>query len=89
LAGTLGAALVAMVARLTVGRKAYAAVEAQAKEILAEAERLRAEMRRLVDEDAAAYEGVSRAYKIPKTDSGRARRSMRRSSRRPGRPRRS
>jgi len=72
LAGTLGAALVAMVARLTVGRKAYAAVEAQAKEILAEAERLRAQLRRLVDEDAAAYEGVSRAYKIPKTDSGRA-----------------
>lgn len=72
LAGALGAALVAMVARLTVGRKAYAAVEAQAKEILAEAERLRAELRRLVDEDAAAYEGVSRAYTIPKTDSGRA-----------------
>ncbi|HYU27415.1 MAG TPA: glutamate formimidoyltransferase [Gemmatimonadales bacterium] len=72
LAGTLAAALVAMVARLTVGRKAYAAVEAQAKEILAEADRLRGELRRLVDEDAAAYEGVSRAYKIPKSDPHRA-----------------
>ena len=68
LAGTLSAALVAMVARLTVGRKAYAAVEAQARAILEEAEQLRAELRRLVDEDAAAYEGVSRAYKTPKTD---------------------
>lgn len=73
LAGTLAAALVAMVARLTVGRKAYAAVEAQAGEILAEAEQLRRELRRLVDEDARAYEGVSRAYKIPKADPGRVR----------------
>ena len=72
LAGTLAAALVAMVARLTIGKKAYAAVEAQAREILAEAEQLRAELRRLVDEDAAAYEGVSRAYKIPKDTAGRA-----------------
>lgn len=72
LAGTLAAALVAMVARLTVGRKAYAAVETQAQEILAEAEQLRGELRRLVDEDAASYEGVTRAYKIPKSDPGRA-----------------
>ncbi len=72
LAGTLAAALVAMVARLTVGKKSYAAVDAQARAILAEAEQLRGELRRLVDEDAAAYEGVSRAYKIPKDDAGRA-----------------
>jgi glutamate formiminotransferase / formiminotetrahydrofolate cyclodeaminase len=72
LAGTLSAALVAMVARLTVGRKAYAAVEAQARAILAEAEQLRAELRRLVDDDAGAYEGVTRAYKIPKHDPSRA-----------------
>ncbi|HEV2669990.1 MAG TPA: glutamate formimidoyltransferase [Gemmatimonadales bacterium] len=72
LAGTLAAALVAMVARLTVGRTAYAAVEAQARDILGEAERLRGELRRLVDADAAAYDGVSAAYKIPKTDARRA-----------------
>jgi glutamate formiminotransferase/formiminotetrahydrofolate cyclodeaminase len=72
LAGTLAAALVAMVARLTIGRKAYAAVESQAREILEEAERLRGELRRLVDEDAAAYEAVSRAYKIPKGDPRRS-----------------
>ena len=41
-----------MVARLTIGKKAYAAVEARAREILAEAESLRADLRRLVDEDA-------------------------------------
>src|SRR5437899_471379 len=52
LAGTLAAALVAMVARLTIGKKAYAAAEARAREILAEAEQLRGQLRRLVDEDA-------------------------------------
>ncbi len=72
LAGTLAAALVAMVARLTIGKKAYAAVENRARAILAEAESLRAELRRLVDEDAAAYAGVSRAYKIPKDDPARS-----------------
>ena len=72
LAWTLAAALVAMVARLTVGRKAYAAVDAQARAILEEAEQLRVELRRLVDEDAGAYAGVTRAYKIPKDDPGRA-----------------
>lgn len=71
LAGTLAAALVAMVARLTIGRKAYAAVEARAREILSEAELLRTRLRRLVDEDAASYELVNKAYKIPKDDPGR------------------
>ncbi len=73
LAGTLAAALVAMVARLTIGKKKYAAVEGRAREILAAAEVFRAELRRLVDDDAAAYEGVSRAHKIPKDDPDRIR----------------
>jgi glutamate formiminotransferase/formiminotetrahydrofolate cyclodeaminase len=73
LGGALAAALVAMVARLTIDKKAYAAVEGRAREILAEAEQLRAELRRLVDEDAAVYAGVSRAYKIPKDDPTRSR----------------
>jgi len=73
LAGVLAGALVAMVARLTIGRKAYAAVEARARELLTEGDALRAELRRLVDEDAAAYTGVSAAYKIPKDDPARAR----------------
>lgn len=71
LAGSLAAALVAMVARLTIGRKAYAPIEARAKEILSEAEQLRARLRRLVDEDAASYELVNKAYKISKDDPGR------------------
>ncbi len=72
LAGALAGALVAMVARLTIGRKAYAAVEARAQAILAEAETLHGDLRRLVDEDAAAYAAVSEAYKVPKHDPTRA-----------------
>jgi len=74
LAGALAAGLVAMVARLTVGRKAYAGAERRANAILAEADSLRADLRRLVDEDAAAYAKVSAAYRIPKSDPSRARR---------------
>jgi len=68
MAGTLAGALVAMVARLTIGRKAYAAADARARAILVEADSLRGELRRLVDEDAAAYAQVSEAYKLPKDD---------------------
>jgi len=75
-----------MVARLTIGKKAYAGVDAQAREILAEAEQLRGELRRLVDEDAAAYAGVSQAYKIPKADPAALKRSTTRCWPRPGRP---
>src|SRR2546421_309160 len=73
LAGALAAALVAMVARLTVGRKAYAAVQPRVAEILAEADALRAQLHRLVDDDAAAYAKVSAAYRLSKDDPRRTR----------------
>ena len=66
LAGALAAALVAMVGRLTSSRKAYAAVAEEFKGITEEAERLRLELRTLVDEDAESYQGVMAAYKLPK-----------------------
>jgi glutamate formiminotransferase/formiminotetrahydrofolate cyclodeaminase len=66
LAGALAAALVAMVARLTVGRKAYAAVDAQARGILEEAERMRVELRGCWMKTRRPTR-VSRAYKIPTT----------------------
>jgi glutamate formiminotransferase/formiminotetrahydrofolate cyclodeaminase len=68
LAGALAAALIEMVCRLTIGRKAYAAVAGTATEILTEATALRGELRALVDEDAAAYRQVTDAYKLPKQD---------------------
>src|SRR5437588_952594 len=73
LAGALAGALVAMVARLTVGRKAYAAGGRPAAPVPREADTLRAELRRLVDDDAAAYTKVSAAYAIQKSDPARSR----------------
>lgn len=65
-AAAMGAALVAMVARLTLGKKKYAEVEAQTTEILNQAERLRGELRTAVDEDSAVFEQVMAAFKLPK-----------------------
>jgi glutamate formiminotransferase/formiminotetrahydrofolate cyclodeaminase len=65
-AGAMGAALVAMVARLTVGRKKYAEVEAQMNEILNLAERLQRELAAAVEEDSSAFKEVLAAFKLPK-----------------------
>ena len=46
-----GAALVAMVARLTIGRKKYAGVEEQMRAVLAKAETLAQEMQAAVTQD--------------------------------------
>jgi len=62
----MGAALVAMVARLTIGKKSYQAVQAQMNEILKQAERLRAELTEAVQADSAAFEAVMAAFKLPK-----------------------
>lgn len=66
LAGALAAALVAMVGRLTTGRKTYAAVSDEFARIIDDAEQLRGQLRQLVDRDAAAYDGVMAAYRLPK-----------------------
>jgi glutamate formiminotransferase/formiminotetrahydrofolate cyclodeaminase len=65
-AGAMGAALAAMVGRLTVGRKKYAAVGAEFGELVQRAEALRVRLMRLGHEDAAAFNAVSAAYALPK-----------------------
>jgi glutamate formiminotransferase/formiminotetrahydrofolate cyclodeaminase len=65
-AAGMAAALVSMVARLTIGRIKYAAVEAQMNEILKQSERLRQELSGAVNEDSAAFEAVMAAFKLPK-----------------------
>lgn len=64
-AGAMAAALVSMAARLTIGRKKYAGVEAQMQSVLDSAERLRADMAAAVEDDAAAFEAVLAAFKLP------------------------
>ena len=63
----MGAALLAMVARLTVGRKKYAGVAAQMQAALEQAEALRSRASSAVAEDAAAYEAVLQALRQPAT----------------------
>lgn len=66
LVGSMGAALAQMVAGLTVGRKKYAAVDVEMKELGLRAAHLVRRLAELKDEDAAAYTLVSEAYKLPK-----------------------
>lgn len=65
-AGSAGAALVAMVARLTVGKKKYADVEARMWELIERAEALRRELTDAVRADSAAFEGYIAAIRLPK-----------------------
>jgi glutamate formiminotransferase/formiminotetrahydrofolate cyclodeaminase len=63
--GAMGAALVCMVAGLTIGKKKYAEVEIEMKDILKHAEDLRKELMQTVDDDAAAFEAVMGALRLP------------------------
>jgi glutamate formiminotransferase / formiminotetrahydrofolate cyclodeaminase len=65
-AGAMGAALVAMVAGVTIGKKKYAEVEAEMQAVRVHAEKLRAEMTQAVEDDAASFEAVIGAFRLPK-----------------------
>ncbi len=62
----LGAAMVSMVCNLTLGKKRYAASEPLMKRALERAEQLRAEALSLIEQDAAAFDAVARAYALPR-----------------------
>jgi glutamate formiminotransferase/formiminotetrahydrofolate cyclodeaminase len=64
-AGALAAALAQMVAGLTVGKKKYAAVDAEMRELAVRAAALGNTLAALVARDAAAYAIVAAAYKLP------------------------
>ncbi len=65
-AGAMGAALVAMVAGLTIGKKKYAEVEAEMQAIRVMAENLRKELAQAVGDDAASFEVLMVTFKMPK-----------------------
>ena len=83
----MGAALVSMVCNLTIGKKKYAEVEAEMKDVLAKAEALAARLTGMIEDDVQAFDAVMGAYGMPRrpmpTRPRAARRSRRRSSRRP------
>ena len=68
LAGALAAALAQMVAGLTAGRKKYAAVDEDARRVLAEAALLRQQLTTAIAEDAAAFEQVMAAWRDRSAD---------------------
>jgi formiminotetrahydrofolate cyclodeaminase len=64
--GAIGAALVSMVANLTIGKKNYEAVSEDLKAVNAKAEALRAELTHAIEEDVAAFNAVMGAYGLPR-----------------------
>ena len=73
LVGALSCALTHMVAALTVGKPKYAAVEQEMQELLVQTESLTNRFLTLMDEDAASFEPLAQAYRLPKeTDEEKA-----------------
>ena len=66
LVGAVGTALGSMVGALTVGKKKYAAVEAEIIELMKKADEVRAALLKQIDEDARVFEPLSKAYGLPK-----------------------
>ena len=76
LEGALGAALTAMVCRLTEGKKAFADQREAILEVMAKAEALQAQFMDVMDRDTDAFLVVSNAFAMPKaTDEEKAARS--------------
>jgi glutamate formiminotransferase/formiminotetrahydrofolate cyclodeaminase len=72
-AGALAAALAQMVAGLTVGKKKYAAVDVEMRELAVRAAGLGNTLAALVARDASAYAVVAAAYKMPAESEGQRR----------------
>ena len=68
LVGALGAALCAMTGNFTTGKKKYAAYEADLQRMIRSAEDLRMRLLALIDEDAAAFAPLARAYALSAED---------------------
>lgn len=66
LSGALAASLIAMVCRLTIGKKGYETVSDEMETILPQAESLQRDLRELMQADIDAYARVIEAYKRPR-----------------------
>jgi len=69
-AAAMAAGLVGMVARLTVGKKKYAAVEARMRAIASQADELGALLAAGVERDAASFQAVLAASRLPHETAG-------------------
>ena len=66
LVGAVGTALGNVVGALTVGKKKYADVEEEMKELMAKATTLQDELLHLIERDAEVFEPLSKAYGMPR-----------------------
>ncbi|MHA1619212.1 MAG: glutamate formimidoyltransferase [Promethearchaeota archaeon] len=74
--GSIGAALAAMVSRLTIGKEGYEELSSYFEEQKKKLDDLHSELTLLIDKDANAFNGVMKAFKMPKeTDEEKAARS--------------
>ena len=64
--GAIGMALSNMVGNLTLGKKKYAEVEGEVKDLIGRGEEVIIKLKRLVDKDAEVFEPLSKAYGLPK-----------------------
>ena len=65
LVGAIGTALCNMVGSLTVGKKKYAAVEAEIIELMKKTTSLQNDLLELIEKDAEVFEPLSKAYGLP------------------------
>ena len=76
LSGALGASLVSMVCRLTIGKKEYKPFEKEAETVLEQSDLLRIDLVSAIDRDAEAFDRVMDAFRLPKgSDDEKTRRS--------------
>lgn len=68
LSGALNAAVISFISNLTIGKKKYQEVEAEAKEILAESEELKKEMLKMIDQDSEILSEILDSYKAGDQD---------------------
>lgn len=66
LSGALGAALISMVCRLTIGKKGYEEAQTFMEKALADGGQLQSLLIDLVDQDTQAFNEVMAAFKLPK-----------------------
>ncbi|MFP5264356.1 MAG: cyclodeaminase/cyclohydrolase family protein [Blastocatellia bacterium] len=64
--GVLAASLGQMMCNISIGKKKFAEAETRLKEVRDELDRLCARLRELIADDAASFEAVLRAYRLPK-----------------------
>lgn len=74
--GAMGAALISMVANFTAGKKGYEDVDAEVRDILDKAEKMRAQLTEMIKADVDVFNRVMGAYGMPReSDEQKAERS--------------